>query len=157
MTGGAQGGVDGRTTARIEASGPWTEHIHGRDQALRERNATTAVRAWRNAYAAALATPGWRGLVEVAAGSLRIGAIPGFGKASEARARETYWLALFRARQQGSLNGVLDAAEGFGALGDGAMVEQCLPVAEGLAALHSDKGPADLLRPLPATIPDGPT
>src|SRR5207245_845911 len=117
MTGRTQNGVDGRTTTRIEAAGPWTEHIHAMDQALTERNATTAVRAWRNAYAAALATPGWRGLVEVAAGSLRIGAIPGFGKASEARARETYWLALFRARQQGSLNGVLDAAEAFGALG----------------------------------------
>jgi len=85
-------------------------------------------------------------------GLLRIGAIPGFGKASEARARETYWLALFRARQQGSLNGVLDAAEAFGALGDGAMVEQCLRVAEGLAALHSDKGAADRVRALAATI-----
>ncbi|OLD77184.1 MAG: hypothetical protein AUG87_05575 [Candidatus Rokubacteria bacterium 13_1_20CM_4_70_14] len=152
MTGRTQNGVDGRTTTRIEAAGPWTEHIHAMDQALTERNATTAVRAWRNAYAAALATPGWRGLVEVAAGSLRIGAIPGFGKASEARARETYWLALFRARQQGSLNGVLDAAEAFGALGDGAMVEQCLRVAEGLAALHSDKGAADRVRALAATI-----
>src|SRR5256886_15796248 len=101
MTGGAQGGVDGRTTARIEASGPWTEHIHAMDQALAERNATTAVRAWRNAYAAALATPGWRGLVEVAAGSPRICALPGFGKAPEARARETDLLAPFRARPRG--------------------------------------------------------
>ncbi len=126
MTGRTQNGVDGRTTTRIEAAGPWTEHIHAMDQALTERNATTAVRAWRNAYAAALATP--------------------------ARARETYWLALFRARQQGSLNGVLDAAEAFGALGDGAMVEQCLRVAEGLAALHSDKGAADRVRALAATI-----
>src|SRR3989449_4677876 len=69
MTGRTQNGVDGRTTTRIEAAGPGTEHIHAMDQALTERNATTAVRAWRNAYAAALATPGWRGLVEVAAGS----------------------------------------------------------------------------------------
>ena len=151
MTARAQNGVDATPTTRID-SGPWTEHIHAMDQALAERNATAAVRAWRNAYAAALATPGWRGLVEVAAGSLRIGAIPGFGRASEARARETYWLALFRARQQGSLNGVLDAAEAFGALGDGAMVEQCLRVAEGLAALHSDKGAADRVRALAATI-----
>src|SRR5437867_9075373 len=151
MTDPAHNGVDGRTAAGI-ASAPWTEHIRAMDQALEERNATAAVRAWRNAYAAALGTPGWRGLVEVAAGSLRIGAIPGFGKASEARARETYWLALFRARQQGSLNGVLDAAEAFGAPGDGAMVRQCLSGAQGLAALHSDKDSADRVRALAATI-----
>jgi len=151
MTDPAHNGVDGRTAAGI-ASAPWTEHIRAMDQALEERNATAAVRAWRNAYAAALGTPGWRGLVEVAAGSLRIGAIPGFGKASEARARETYWLALFRARQQGSLNGVLDTAEAFGALGDTAMVEQCLRVAEGLAALHSDKDSADRVRALAAAL-----
>src|SRR5207247_10126536 len=73
------------------------------------------------------------------------------------------WLALFRARQQGSLNGVLDTAEAFGALGDTAMVEQCLRVAEGLTALHSDKESADPVRALaPAlaeryTVPAKPT
>jgi hypothetical protein len=140
------------TTKTSDTCGPWTEHLRTMDRALAERNATTAVRAWRNAYAAALATPGWRGLVEVAAASLRIGAIPGFGRASEARARETYWLALFRARQQGSLNGVLDAAEAFGALGDAAMVEQCIRVAEGLAALNGDRDVADRVRALAADL-----
>ena len=96
------------TTAN-DSSGPWKEYIRAMDQALEKTNATAAVRAWRNAYAAALGTPGWRGLVEVAAASLRIGAIPGFANASEALARETYRTALFRARQQGSLNG--DASE----------------------------------------------
>ena len=81
-------GVDGMmTTKTSDGSGPWAEHIRAMDEALAERNATAAVRTWRNAYAAALATPGWRGLVEVAAASLRIAAIPGFAKASEARAR----------------------------------------------------------------------
>jgi len=97
------------TTTIYDSSGPWREYIRAMDLALAEANATAAVRAWRNAYAAALGTPGWRGLVEVAAASLRIGAIPGFANASEALARETYRTALFRARQQGSLNG--DASE----------------------------------------------
>ena len=97
------------TTTINDSSGPWREYIRAMDLALAEANATAAVRAWRNAYAAALGTPGWRGLVEVAAASLRIGAIPGFANASEALARETYRTALFRARQQGSLNG--DASE----------------------------------------------
>src|SRR3989442_12930520 len=131
MTGRTQNGVDGRATTRIGAAGPWTEHIHAMDQALTERNATTAVRAWRNAYAAALATPGWRGLVEVAAGSLRIGAIPGFGKASEARARETYWLALFPARQPGPPNRRVHAPGGVGAPRDGAEGAQGPPRAPG--------------------------
>ena len=135
-----------------ETPGPWTEYVRAMDQALAETNATAAVRAWRNAYAAALGTPGWRGLVEVASASLRIGTIPGFGKASEARARETYWTALFRARQQGSLNGVLDAAEAFGALGDRAMVEQCIRVAESLAALNGDAAAADQVRVLAADL-----
>lgn len=134
-----------------EIPGPWTEYIRAMDQALDEMNATAAVRAWRNAYAAALGMPGWRGLVEVAAASLRIGTIPGFGKASEARARETYWTALFRARQQGSLNGVLDAAEAFGALGDRTMVEQCVRVAESLAALNGDPSGGERIRALAAT------
>lgn len=135
-----------------ETPGPWTEYIRAMDQALAETNATAAVRAWRNAYAAALGMPGWRGLVEVAAASLRIGTIPGFGKASEARARETYWTALFRARQQGSLKGVLDAAEAFGALGDRTMVEQCIRVAESLAALNGDASGGERIRALAANL-----
>lgn len=135
-----------------ETPGPWTEYIRAMDQALAEMNATAAVRAWRNAYAAALGMPGWRGLVEVAAASLRIGTIPGFGKASEARARETYWTALFRARQQGSLNGVLDAAEAFGALGDRTMVEQCIRVAESLAAMNGDASGGERIRALAANL-----
>ena len=135
-----------------ETPGPWTEYIRAMDQALAETNATAAVRAWRNAYAAALGMPGWRGLVEVASASLRIGTIPGFAKASEARARETYWTALFRARQQGSLNGVLDAAEAFGALGDRTMVEQCIRVAESLAALNGDASGGERIRALAANL-----
>ena len=132
--------------------GSWTQHLQRMDEALGEGNASGAVRAWRHAYAAALGSPGWVGLVEVAAASLRIGAIPGFARASEARARETYWTALFRARQQGSLNGVLDAAEAFGAIGDRSMVEQCIRIAESLAALNADSSTSERVRDLAARL-----
>jgi len=79
---------------------------------------------------------------------MRIAAIPGFQKAAESRARESYWTALFRARRQGSLSGVLDAAEAFGALGDRVMVEQCIRIAERLALLTGDPGAADRVRTL---------
>lgn len=137
-----------------DTPGPWTEHLQVMDRALAETNPTAAVRAWRHAYSAALGTPGWLGLIEVAAASLRIGTIQGFGKAAEARARETYWTALFRARQQGSLNGVLDAAEAFGALGDSAMLEQCVRMAESLAALSGDARSAERVQALATSLAD---
>lgn len=132
----------------------WTTSIAAMDRAIATGNATAAVRAWREAYAAALDDPGWAALLDVAAACRRIGAIPGFAKTSEARARETYWTALFRARRQGSLNGVLQAAEAFGALGDRSMVEQCIHVAERLAALTGDGDAAQRVRTLAASLMD---
>jgi hypothetical protein len=131
---------------------PWTAHLGAMDSAIATNNASAAVLAWRHAYAAALDQPGWRGLVEVAGAALRIGAIPGFRKAAESRARESYWTALFRARRQGSLNGVLDAAEAFGALGDRVMVEQCIRIAERLALLTADSDAAERVRALAADL-----
>ncbi|HEU4369880.1 MAG TPA: hypothetical protein VFV05_16780 [Methylomirabilota bacterium] len=131
---------------------PWTPHLETMDMAIATHSASAAVLAWRNAYSSALDQPGWQGLVEVAGAALRIGAIPGFRKAAESRARESYWTALFRARRQGSLNGVLDAAEAFGALGDGMMVEQCVRIAERLALLTGDAAAADRVRALAADL-----
>ena len=76
----------------------------------------------------------------------------GFRKAAESRARESYWTALFRARRQGSLTGVLAAAEAFGALGDRVMVEQCIRIAERLAQLTADAEAADRVRTLAAGL-----
>ena len=90
--------------------------------------------------------------MDVAGAALRIGAIPGFKKAAESRARESYWTALFRARRQGSLNGVLDAAEAFGALGDRVMVEQCVRIAERLATLTGDADASERVRALAADL-----
>jgi hypothetical protein len=131
---------------------PWSTHLEAMDTAISMSNASAAVLAWRHAYAAALAQPGWRGLVDVAGAARRIGAIPGFQKAADSRARESYWTALFRARRQGSLTGVLDAAEAFGTLGDRVMVEQCIRIAERLALLTGDAGAADRVRTLAADL-----
>ena len=131
---------------------PWTAHLDAMDTAIAANNASAAVLSWRHAYAAALDQPGWRGLVDVAGAALRIGTIPGFKKAAESRARESYWTALFRARRQGSLNGVLDTAEAFGALGDRVMVEQCIRIAERLAVLTGDSEAAERVRVLAAEL-----
>jgi hypothetical protein len=134
----------------ILAETPWTPHLEAMDAAIATNNASAAVLAWRHAYSAALEQPGWRVLAHVAGAAMRIATIPGFRKAAESRARESYWTALFRARRQGSLNGVLDAAEAFGTLGDRVMVEQCIRIAERLVLLTGDAEAADRVRTLAA-------
>ena len=145
------------TPEPVTTQAPWIPHLAAMDTAIAAHNASAAVLSWRHAYAAALDQPGWRGLVEVADAALRIGEIPGFKKAGESRARESYWTALFRARRQNSLNGVLDTAEAFGALGDRVMLEQCIRIAERLVVLNGDteaaarvRGMASALAPRPA-------
>lgn len=128
--------------------GPWTTHIEAMDRAVESGDTTAAVRAWRDGYGVALDHPDWAGLVHVAAASVRMGVLPGMRKACESRARETYCTALFRARKEGSLNGVLQTAEAFGSLGDRTMVEQCIKLAEGLAALGADADAASRVRVL---------
>ena len=114
-------------------SDTWRQHLRDMEDAIVTGQAAAAVRAWHRAHAAVIDQPGWQPIVRVAEAARRIGGIPGFARAAEARARETYWMALFRAHREGSLAGVLEAAEGFGVLGDRNMVEQCIRIAEGLA------------------------
>src|SRR5438445_7577815 len=130
----------------IDALGPWTAHIQEMNRALADNNPGESVRAWRQAYSAALSHPGWLGLLAVAAASLRLGVFPGLARGAVARARETYWIAFFRARQQHSLTGILHAAEAFSTLGDRPTVEQCRRVAEGLATRSGDGDDVDRVR-----------
>ncbi len=139
--------------SKIETLGPWTAHIEAMDQALESNDPGESIRAWRQAYSSALSHPGWLGLLTVANASLRLSAFPGLARDAAARARETYWIAFFRARQQRSLNGVLHAAEAFGLLGDYSTVEQCMRVAEGLAASTGDTEQLDRVRLERAGLP----
>jgi len=140
--------------SKIETLGPWTAHIEAMDQALESNDPGESIRAWRQAYSSALSHPGWLGLLTVANASLRLSAFPGLARDAAARARETYWIAFFRARQQRSLNGVLHAAEAFGLLGDYSTVEQCMRVAEGLATSTGDTEQLDRVRLIGARLSD---
>ncbi len=139
---------------KVETLGPWTAHIQAMDQALLSGDPGESVRTWRQAYSAALSHPGWLGLLTVASASLRLAAFPGLSRDAAARARETYWIAFFRARQQRSLNGVLHAAEAFGMLGDRSTVEQCMRVAEGLASRTGDSDELDRVREIASRLAD---
>jgi hypothetical protein len=140
--------------SKIETLGPWTAHIEAMDQALESNDPAESIRAWRQAYSSALSHPGWLGLLTVANASLRLSAFPGLARDAASRARETYWIAFFRARQQRSLNGVLHAAEAFGLLGDYSTVEQCMRVAEGLATSTGDTEQLDRVRVIGARLSD---
>jgi len=110
----------------------WAVPLRTLDEALARKDVSTAVRASHDAYGVALGSRRWEGLIEVGDAELRVGEIARSRKASEARARELYLAALFRARHQGSLDGVLRAGEAFAALGDREVAEQCFRIAEGL-------------------------
>src|SRR2546422_3201841 len=119
-----------------ESQVDWRTHLTTVDDAVGESDVPVAVLRWRDAYAAALRSRHWEGLVAVGDVYRRLGGLGGFKKAAEVKARTIYLAALFRARQEASLDGVLRAAEAFAELGDAPVVEQCLKLARPLASLR---------------------
>ena len=70
----------------------------------------------------------------------------GFPEASIAKGRQTYLTALFRARSEGSVEGVLRTAERFAELGDRGVVEQCIRAARQVAASSRDPQTEEYVR-----------
>lgn len=137
-----------------DPTAPWAIHIHLMDDALKTRNVRAALRAWHDAYVSALGSRQWQGMLEVGDAYLRIGEVAGTRRATQANAREAYVTALFRARQHGSLDGVLRVAEAFAALGDREAVAQCLRVADQLAARNPKADARERVRVLTADLFD---
>lgn len=126
-------------TVEAASGARWTSHIARADEALVRRDLRAAERAWHDAYVSALGSGRWEGMLEVGDAALRIGRLAGAFEASRASARQAYLGALVRARRTGSLDGVLRAAEAFAALGDRAVVDQCLGVGDELAGRAKDR------------------
>jgi len=130
----------------IEALGPWTNHIETMDKALAANAAGESIQAWRRAYSVALSHPSWLGLFTVANASLRVGTLPSLARSASALARQTYWIAFFRARQQRSVTGVLRTGEAFAMLGDCDAAERCARVAKALESNDGDAAEIDPVR-----------
>jgi len=130
----------------IETLGPWTIHIEAMDKALAANDTDESMRAWRRAYSFALSHPGWLGLFTVATAALQLGTFPSLARGAAALARETYWIAYFRARQQRSFTGVLRAAEAFAMLGDGNAANRCVRFAKTLESSASAAAEIDRVR-----------
>jgi len=100
------------------------------DQALARKDVAAAERAWHEAYLDALASRRWEGMIAVGDAALRMGARP--------KARQSYLLALERARAAGSAEGAQRVSQAFAALGDHEVARMCLRVAGGLAGTRQD-------------------
>jgi hypothetical protein len=124
----------GNVAAVAEPDGPWAPAIQQVDAALARKEYSAALRAANDAYSLALGSPRWDGMVSAGDLYRRIGDATGLKRSFEAKAREAYQKAYFRARQQASVEGVLRSVEGYAALGDTQMVGVGLRVAERLAA-----------------------
>jgi hypothetical protein len=114
----------------------WAPHVQQIDRALRRNRVNLATREWHEAYVAALGSGRWEGMLAVGDAALRIGDASRGRMTAASRAHHAYLSALFRARDDRSLEGVLRAGEAFAALGDTALAIYCLRIAEPLLAVE---------------------
>jgi hypothetical protein len=117
-------------TASAVAATPWAPHIADVDAALRAHDLAVASAASTEAYRAALASRRWEGLVEAADAYRRVADAAGAPQAGVPRARELYLAALFRARDAGSVEGVVRVAQAFDSLGDRDAADQAIRTAQ---------------------------
>ena len=117
----------------IEPSMTWEQGIERADAALASHDLRTAREVVRDAYAAAVTSRRWEPLLHVGDAQRRVEEASGYATLGKASARANYLSALFRARDQRSLDGVLQAAHAFSRLGDASVVRQTLVVARDLA------------------------
>jgi hypothetical protein len=106
----------------------WRRSLQNIDDARQTGNSGRAVTAWRDAYGAAVRSGRWDAMIDVGDAALRVGPVPEFREPPDAAARRSYLTALFRARGQGAVDGILSACRGFALLGDVAVVKQCIEV-----------------------------
>jgi len=108
----------------------WAPAVQAVDEALSRKDVAAAERAWHEAYLDALASRRWEGMVAVGDAALRMGARP--------KARQSYLLALQRARGAGSAEGAQRVAQAFEELGDREVAEMCRRIARGRAKTRTD-------------------
>jgi hypothetical protein len=104
------------------------------DSALARGDVSGAVAAWHSAYVSALSSRRWERLIEAGDAWLRIERVSGAPAMGAAKARELYLSALFRARHDGSAEGVRRAAAAFDALGDHEVAANATRMAKALEA-----------------------
>jgi hypothetical protein len=103
------------------------------EAALHRGDATAAEQARQALYARAVASRRWQDMLAAGRAAARVSQAGGRDWRREAEARRAYLLGLLRARAQGSVDGLLEAAEAFAGLGDQDVARQAVVLAERLA------------------------
>lgn len=122
-----------RGDPRPKPETPWLAPLETMNQAIERADFTAAEMARHEAYRAAIASRRWEAVLAVGDATLRMGEATHSRPAAKSEARRLYLSALFRARDQRSLDGVLLATEAFARLGDRDVVDQGLHIARDLA------------------------
>jgi len=120
------------------------------DHALASGDIRAARGAWHQAYRAAVRRPQWEEMAALGDAALERG-VSG-QRVGEVEARQAYLGALFRAKAQGSLKGVLRATEAFATLGDRDVVDEGLRIADATARRSSEPDAAGRVAALRARI-----
>ena len=118
---------------RMAKDSRWRAHLDIVERDLEQGHVDGAVRAWHDAYSAALYSRTWESMIAVGDAFMAIGHVSGSTRGARANAREAYLTALIRARRDRSIDGAIRAEEAFRKLGDHAVAEQCLRIAAQLA------------------------
>jgi hypothetical protein len=112
----------------------WATTLRELDRGLSAGDLTVADSAWPQAWSAAVASRRWEALIAVGDSTRRLGELSDTRPQSDAKARRAYRLAYHRAQTEGSLEGLLRAAEAFAELGDRDVVQAILGVTYEVAA-----------------------
>ena len=113
----------------------WVSALREVDEAIARGDVMSAAAARHEAYRAAVAGRTWQGYLAAGDAALRLGDATQSRAAAAPDARKLYLAALFRARSQHSLDGVLQTTEAFARLGDSDAVAQGLSIAREMAGL----------------------
>jgi len=138
----------------------WDQYIRVMDEALARGDVNAARMAREAAYSAALGSRRWDAMAAVGDASVRFMEFPAGGHAMRTEVRRIYRSALFRARHQGSAEGVLRVSEAFADLGDRDVAREGLTMAEEMLAASYRAHDAERLKALadrldhPADIPE---
>ena len=123
----------GANSVPSPASSSWSTSLHEMEAAIARGDLMAAATSSHQVYRAALATRSWEAFLAAGDGALRLGEATQGRDAAEPDARRLFLAALFLARSQHSLDGVLGATEAFVRLGDHEVVAKGLAIARELA------------------------
>lgn len=138
----AAGGCDVRSSDRdAELS---LQYIQAMDDALARGDVNAAEKARQAAYLAALGSLRWEAMAGAGDAFVRFAESTGLEAPLRPEVRRIYLVALYRARRQGALEGVLRVSETLAALGDREDARVGLSIAASMAAV--DHGNDDVAR-----------